>query len=169
MKKVQCNIILFLLINFPILTLNAQTIINGYANVSAINGSKTTLSVNNVNQSFDAFDVGDKIIIMQMQDNVVGSDTLDNSSFGNISLIANAGVYEFTTIASNSPASGIPTSITLVAPLINNYTTTSRSSVQIITFKNLGTNFTTTSNITGLAWNGFVGGVIAFQVDSKLT
>lgn len=58
---------------------------------------------------------------MQMQDNVVGADTLDNSSFGNVSIIGNAGVYEFATISAKTPASGNPTSITLVLPLTNNF------------------------------------------------
>ena len=43
--------------------LNAQ--VNGYAKVTAIAG--TTLSVNNVNETFDSFEVGEYLIIMQMQ------------------------------------------------------------------------------------------------------
>lgn len=147
--------------------------INGYARVSAIAG--TTLTVANVNQTFHTFIVGQYAVIMQMQDNVIGANTADNTNFGNLSAIGNAGRYEIrliTAVNGNSTlgfSSGTPTSVTL-SSLTNFYNTGTNSRVQLITFRRLSaTNFTTTANITALAWNGDVGGVIALEVPGILT
>ena len=94
-------------------------------------------------------------------------NTSDNSSFGTLSTIANAGTYEIATI--NSVA-GMPSSLTITANLGNTYNTTTNGVVQIISFNQLSAgNYTTTSNITGVAWNGSVGGVVAFWVGGTLT
>lgn len=154
---------------FLILTLITRGQINAYAKVSAIDGGAITLTVTNVNEAVHTFTVGGKVIIMQMQDDVIGTNTTNVSTFGNLGSIGNAGNFEIRTIASRLPAVGTPTSITLNAGLINTFNTGANSSVQIITFRDMGTNFTTTANIIGLAWNGNVGGVIAFEVANILT
>lgn len=150
------------------LVCNSQTL-NAYAKVTNINGAKTTLTVSNVNEASHTFTVGGSIIVMQMQDNVIGTNTTNISSFGDVGSIANAGIYEILTISSRSPATGTPTTITLSSSLTNNFNTGANSSVQIITLRDLGANYTTTANITGLAWNGNIGGVIAIQVTNTLT
>lgn len=143
-------------------------ILNAYAKVSSIAG--TVLSVSNVNQTSHTFNVGEKVLIMQMQDNVIGTNTVSTSAaFGNLSSIANAGIYEFGTISARSPAAGTPTTITLASALANTYNTGVNSSVQLVTFRNMGTNYTTSANISGLAWDGNVGGIIAFEVGNTLT
>lgn len=147
----------------------SQSIVNAYAKVTAVNGSRTVLTLSNVDQTNHTFSVGSKVVVMQMQANVIGSDTSDNSSFGTLSNIGNAGRYEFATISSLTPSSGTPTSITLTTSLYYTYTTDANSSVQIVSFRNFGANYTTTSNITGLAWNGNIGGVIAIEVDNTFT
>lgn len=147
----------------------AQTIINAYAKITTINVAKTTLTVTNVNEANHTFTVGGKVIVMQMQDDVIGANTGNNSSFGDLSSIANAGKYEIRTIASRLPATGTPTSITLSSALSISFSTGTNSSLQIISFRDMGTNYTTTANITGLAWNGNIGGVIAFEVANTLT
>jgi hypothetical protein len=125
--------------------------INGYAKVTAINGGATTLTVTNVNETAHTFTVGGNVIVMQMQDDVIGTNTTNISTFGNLGSIANGGNFEIRTITSRLPAVGTPTSITLNAGLINTYNVGANSSVQLITFRNMGVNFTTTANITGLA------------------
>jgi hypothetical protein len=152
-----------------IITLISRGQINAYAKVTAINGGATTLTVTNVNEAAHTFTVGGNVIVMQMQDNVIGTNTTNINTFGNLGSIANGGNFEIRTIASRLPAVGTPTSITLNAGLINTYNVGANSSVQLITFRNMGVNFTTTANITGLAWNGNVGGVIAFEVANILT
>lgn len=141
------------------LALNAQ--INGYAKVTSIAG--TVLSVSNVNQTSHNFIVGDGVVIMQMQDDVIGTNTADNASFGDLSAINNAGYYEIayitavngTTTAGFSSAT--PTTIT-VDGLAHSYSTGANSSLQLITFRQMSAgNYATTGNITALAWDGNVG------------
>ena len=55
------------------LTVQGQTVINGYATVTGISGSVLTLS--NVNEMGDTFEDGEELIIMQMQDSVIGTNT----------------------------------------------------------------------------------------------
>ena len=140
-----------------------QAQINAYARVTSVSGASFTLS--NVNQTYHTFSAGEQIIVMQMQDTVLGANTINDSTFGTIANIANAGKYEVATIGS---VAGMPSSLTITAPLANIYNT--NASVQIISFNLLGASgYTTSSNITGLAWNGSVGGIVAFQVKGKLT
>lgn len=148
-------------------SLAAQTI-NGYAKVTSI--ASGTLTLSNVNETADSFEDGEYIVIMQMQDDVIGSNTLDNSSFGDLSSIQNAGRYEIRQIASHTETAGVPTTITISGSLVNTYNTGANSSVQIITFRLMSaTNFTTTSNMSAMNWDGNVGGVIAFEVGGTLT
>lgn len=151
---------------FSCLASNAQTL-NAYAKITAVSGAQLTVS--NVNQASHTFTVGGKVVIMQMQDDVIGTNVNDNVSFGNLSSISSAGLYEIGTIASRSPATGTPTTITLSGPLANTYHTGANASLQLISYRNMGTNYTTTAAITGLAWDGNVGGVIAFEVTNTLT
>jgi hypothetical protein len=146
----------------------AQTL-NCYAKVTAIAG--TTYSVSNVNETFDTFEDGEEIIIMQMQDNVIGANTLDDASFGNLSAIGSAGLYEVATILSHTESAGLPVTVTLNSATINTYNAGVNSTLQIISFRNMGTpaNYTTTANITALPWNGNIGGVIALSVSGTLT
>src|SRR5260221_1911913 len=139
--------------------------INAYASVTGISG--TTLSLSSLNQTYHTFVNGDQIIIMQMQDNVAGSNTTNTSSFGAVSTIANAGRYEVATISS---VAGLPTSLTLPAAPSNTYAFGANSSVQIITFRKYGApNYPPTAAITALPWNGSIGGVVAMQVPGTLT
>lgn len=147
----------------------SQTILNAYARVSAINSGAITLTVTNVNEASHTFTVGGDVIVMQMQDDCIGTNTTNISTFGNLSAIANAGRYEIRKIASRLPAVGTPTSITLDFALTFPFNTSSNSSVQLISFRNLGLNFATTSNISGLPWNGNIGGIVAIQVTNTLT
>lgn len=158
-------LILFILVIS--LSTKAQ-ILNAYAKVTNI-VANTTLTVANVNETSHTFTVGGTVIVMQMQDNVIGTNTTNIASFGNLGTIANAGVYEIGIISARSPAVGTPTTITLSSPLAGTYNTGANSSVQLITFRDLGANYTTTATISGLTWDGNVGGVIGIQVTNTLT
>lgn len=147
----------------------AQVIYNAYANVTAVTGS-TLLTVNNVNQANHTFNVNDRVIVMQMQDDAIGTNTTNASTFGNLGNIQNAGRFEVAQIAAVNLSAGTPTSIALSTSLANTYNTGANSSVQLISFRRLSTAaFTTTNSITGLTWNGFVGGVVAIEVPTVLT
>lgn len=141
----------------------SQTIINAYAKV--INISGVNLDLSNVNIANDDFLVGEEVIIMQMQDDIIGANTGNNSDFGNIAAIANAGLYEVATIASHTSGS---TSLTLTKALTNSYNIGANSSVQIISYPKY-TNYSTSGELTALAWNGNIGGVFAINVTNTLT
>ena len=143
--------------------------VNGYATVTAISG--TTFTVANVDETYDTFESGEDIIIMQMQDDVIGSNTGDNANFGKLSSIASAGLYEVATISSVTESGGTPTSITISSSSSNTYNTGTNSRVQLITYPQLGggSDYTTTADISAVTWDGDVGGVVAFHVDGILT
>lgn len=143
-------------------------ILNAYAKISSVTGGNQ-LTVVNVNEASHTFTVGGKVVIMQMQDDVIGANTGDVSTFGNLASISSAGLYEIGTIASRSPATGTPTTITLSSALANTYHTGANASLQLISYRHMGSNYTTTAAITGLTWDGNVGGVIAFEVTNTLT
>ena len=146
----------------------SQSVLNAYAKVNSIT-SGNVLAVNNVNTVNHSFNPGEKVIVMQMQDDVIGANTANNASFGNLASINMAGAFEIGIIASVSPSTTNPNVITLVSPLSLSFNANSNSSLQVITFRNLGNNYTTTSNITALPWNGNIGGVIAIEVNNILT
>ncbi len=148
--------------------IQSQTTLNAYAKVTSVTGS-SVLALSNVNISNHTFTVGGQVVIMQMQDNVIGTNTTNAVTFGNLSAIASAGLYEIRTIAAVTPTSGTPTSLTLSAALSNAYNINANASVQLISLRDLGASYTTSANISGLSWNGNVGGVVAFYVTNTLT
>ena len=155
----------FLSINFSF-----SQVLNSYAKVTSIAGTLLNLS----NQSFSgvqSFADGDQIIVMQMQDNVLGNTTNTNA-FGSLSGTGlNAGMYEVATIASHTGGAAF-TSITLTAALTNTYNINANADVQVISYHVFGApNYTTPGAITALAWSGALGrgGVIAIQVNGNFT
>ncbi len=161
MKKYFLNLFFLFVVNISF----AQTVINGYAQVTNIAGFK--MDIGNVDETADAFQAGDRVIIMQMQGASVGSNTANNASFGSLSSIQNAGKYEEVRIQSlTRNGSGILTSLDFVGPLLNTYDVT--GSVQIITYKTYVGNYTTTSDLTCKAWDGSIGGVLTFRVIGNL-
>jgi hypothetical protein len=160
--KASASILLLLLLSFH---LNAQ--VNAYAKVTSI--SSTTIGIGTSNETYSQFASGQSVIIMQMQDNTIGSNTSNNSSFGTLSSIQSVGMYEVANITSVSRTPGL-TQINISSPLANTYNINSNSSVQIISYPLLSaTNYTTTADITAVAWNGSIGGVVAFRVGGTLT
>jgi hypothetical protein len=146
---------------------NAQ-VVNGYAKVTGLSGS--TMSVSNVNETADTFEDGEKVMLIQMQDNVIGTNTTNANSFGTIAGIGSAGNYEFLTIASHTETAGLPVTITCTSTPVKTYTFTANSSVQIVSLRRLGSpNFSTTSTMSALAWNGDIGGIVAIEVLGTLT
>jgi len=158
--------LLFILI-FTAKLISSQ-VLNAYAKITSVTGG-SVLALSNVDQTGHTFTVGGQVLVMQMQDNVIGTNTTNASTFGNLSSIANAGRYEVRTITARTPASGAPTSVTIFPVLANTFNTGANSSAQLISFRDLGANYTTSANITCLDWNGNVGGVIAISVTNTLT
>ena len=144
-------------------TFISAQVINCYAKVNSLTG--TTITVSNVNEAADTFENGEKVLLIQMQDNVIGTNTTNANTFGTIATIGSAGNYQIMTIATHTEAAGVPTTFTFTNAPTLPFTFTANSSVQIVSFKLLGSpNYTTTSAISALPWNGNVGGIVAFEV-----
>jgi len=150
--------LLFLLTG--VVTISKATPINAYAKVTAISGSVLTLS--NINQTYHTFAAGEQVILIQMQDNVIGSNTANNSSFGTLSSIGSAGLYYVFTISSISG-----TSMTLNKAPSTQFKP--GGSLQVVSYNNLGVNYTVNSSISAMTWDGYVGGVVALQVSGTLS
>ena len=162
-------LLLFISLYFFLPTLKAQVIYNAYARVTTVTSS-TLLAVSNVNETNHTFAAGEQVVVMQMQDDVIGTNTANTSSFGNLGSISNAGIYEIATILAVNRSAGTATSISVTTPLANTYNTGANSRVQVISFRLLNASaYTTSANITGVAWNGTIGGVIALRVGGDLT
>ncbi len=137
----------------------AQVILNAYARVVGVSGA--TVTVDNVNEANAAFAVNGKVILMQMQDDVIGGNTADNATFGNLASIQSAGLFEVRTIIARA---GVVFTLDQAPAIAFHYGP--NASAQMVSFPNLGQNFSTSANITGLPWNGFIGGVIALEADT---
>ncbi|MFO0435129.1 MAG: hypothetical protein ACK5ZT_07775 [Sphingobacteriaceae bacterium] len=165
----KSKFILILLIFIQFLTVRSQVVYNAYAKVTNISG--TTMTVTNLTEptSF-SFAASEEFIIMQMQDDVIGANTNTAvSTFGDVGSIGSAGYYEVKTISSIT-RSGATATVTFSGALVNSYNFGTNASLQIISFKQLNAAaYTTSANITGTAWNGNIGGVVAFQVGTNLT
>jgi hypothetical protein len=157
--------LLFLLL----FTFTGQAQVNAYAKVTGITtvSGKSQLAIANSNTASHGWVVNEEVIVIQMQDNVI-SGTANNASFGLLSGISSAGLFEVATIT----ATGSGT-ITLNKLLTNPFHFGNNSKVQVVSFTPLSTtgNFTTTGSITALPWNGNLGrgGVVAIQVPGIFT
>lgn len=162
--KNHCRVLLtvFTIVFFG-LAHNANAQINAYAKVTGISGANLTIS--NVYQTYHSFGVGEQVLVIQMKDAVMGSNTTNNSSFGSISAIASAGFFELATINTVSA-----TTMTLSAALTKTYNTGADGSVQVVSFNLLSSgDYTLSTATTGVPWDGNIGGVVAFQVGGTLT
>lgn len=146
----------------------AQNPVNGFGNITAISG--TTLTLNSVTEAYDTFEDGEYVIVMQMQDDAIGTNTTNAATFGDLGSIQSAGLFEVNIISSHTEAAGLPNTIVLQNALLNTYHIGTNASVQIISYPQLGTpNYATSSNIGTAAWNGTIGGVTALYVPGMLT
>lgn len=142
-------------------------VVNAYAEVTAVAGA--TLTIGAIDETNHTFEDGEWVVLMQMQDNVIG-DVTNASTFGALGSINNAGIYEIRQIASIVETAGSPSSITLVSTPNFTYNTCANCQVQLISFRKFGSpDYTTTANMSALSWDGQLGGVLAFYVAGVLT
>lgn len=153
-----------MILTLPVLGFG-QIQLNAYAKVNSISG--TTLTCSFLDETYDTFEVGEIVMVYQVQDDVIGSNINNDASFGDISSIANAGVIEFAEI-SNVSKNGTNMVIEMSDFLDEPFSTGSNSSVQVISFPELP-NFVTTDDITGKPWDGNTGGVIALNIPGTLS
>jgi hypothetical protein len=145
----------------------ASAQVNGYARISSYSGS--TLTVAESNETWATFDEGDFIVLMQMQDDVLGS-TANDATFGSLSSIQRAGLYEIVRVSTLTRSGGALATLVLTEPPSISFNTNANARLQAITYERLGAggDFTTTTNITAMNWNGNIGGVVAVWVPGKL-
>ena len=142
-------------------------VINGYAEVTNLSGN--VLTIGTVDESADSFEDGEWLVLMQMQDDVIG-DVSNSASFGDLGTINSVGRYEIRQIVSHTETAGVPATITLDIVPNFTYNTCANCSIQIISFPVLGApNYTTTAPMSALDWDGTIGGVLAFSCPGTLT
>lgn len=133
-------------------TTNISGVVNTYTSFEGFSGD--TLEV----ESSAGFSVGDKILIIQMQGATINQN--NNSSFGSVSDLNNAGNYEFTTIC------GVTSNKLVVTGLDRSYTASGNT--QVIRVPQY-VNAIVTAPLTADPWNGTTGGVLAFECSGTLT
>jgi gliding motility-associated-like protein len=127
-------------------------IINDYTPVSAYNACSNSLTVG----SAAAFVVGDRVLVIQMQGAIV--DASESPTFGQITDLGSAGLYEFGTI---SAITG--NVITLANGMVNTYTYTGKvQMVRVPVYGDCEVNFAF-GPLVALPWNGTTGGVLVFE------
>lgn len=159
MKLWRITLLLFCLLAMP--QVKAQ-LVNAYAKVTSVSGGGTVLNLGTMEETYDTFEDGEFVIIMQMQGATITGGT--GAGFGTITDIESAGLFEIGTILTHTASS-----ITLTAPLSNTYEPIA-GSVQVVSYPTMGGggNYTTTSNLRARKWSGEIGGVIAFNVSGNL-
>lgn len=131
--------------------------VNGYAAVTAF-VDPTTVTVDDP----APFSVGDRVLLYQAKGATI--DITNNASYGNITAINQAGVFEFNQIAAISG-----NNITFQCARARPFGNPTTDAIQLIRVAYSPSNITTTGPITAPAWDGSKGGVIALEVDGTLT
>jgi PKD repeat protein len=135
---------------------NLSGIINKYAAVSAIDTCRAMLTVSDT----AGFRKGNWLILIQMKGASI--ESANNTSFGNITNMNQAGKYERAIIDSVSA-----NRLFLRSKILNPYEP-SFGLVQVVSFP-IYTNATVTGRVISKRWNGTTGGVVALEVTGTLT
>lgn len=155
------NVLFFIAFTFSffILSVEAQTNINGVINeytvVSAVNTSTGSVTVN----SSSAFTVGDEVLLIQSKGASINSS--QSSSFGSISNYNNAGNYEVMKICAIQG-----NSITFTKPLQETYSTGGQ--IQLVTVPVYNGALIFGADLTAQKWDGATGGILIFRVNGLL-
>jgi len=141
---------------------SAQIVVNSYASVISVTNSSGH-SVVTVDSS-SLFIVDDKVLIIQMKGAVI--DSSNDSTFGNITSLNNAGNYEFAQV---SGISG--NKVTLNIALSKSYTPAGHVQLIKVFVPTLdkNNNYTVSSTLTARPWNGSKGGIFALETTGNLT
>lgn len=141
---------------------NAQTTISGvvnqYAKVTYVTSPATSPAKIVVNNT--VFSPNDKVMIIQMKGATI--DTSNSASFGFISALNSAGLYEFGVV---NYLSG--DTVVLKGPICNNYSV--KDSVQLIKVAVYTSPVTVTGTLTCAPWANGVGGVLVIDASDSIT
>src|SRR5262245_65598682 len=108
-----------------------STVINGYAEVTAMAGASLTIGVSN--ETGALFNAGGYLVLMQMQDNVIGGNTSNTATFGDLATIGAVGQFEKCTILSVTRVGPVLTGITLTAAPKNTFSIGANSTLPVAT------------------------------------
>ena len=131
-----------------------------YTGVTATSGSQTiTVGTTPTGNTATPIAKGDMLLIIQMQGATI--TTTNDNTYGTVTGTPTAGKYEYAVAASTVSNTG---SLTLAGKLANAYTAnTSGNTFQVIRIPQYST-LTVSGTVTGPAWNGATGGVLALEV-----
>ena len=144
---------------FPLLANSQNAYIGGVINSYASGIQQISLTQLKLNQ-ITSFNVNDTVFVYQAQGAIPVLS--NNSSFGDIQSIENAGNYDFSIIQNIDINNNI---ITLSCPLLNNYNDNLFQVVKVKTY----TNATVNSTLTCAPWDGAKGGLLVMIVNGTLT
>ncbi|MCS7077871.1 MAG: T9SS type A sorting domain-containing protein [Bacteroidia bacterium] len=132
-------------------------IINQYYEATAINLPANSITLSDAT----GLNIDDRVLIIQMKG--ASYNTSNSASYGDITAINEAGLYEFNNICSISG-----NDIVLKYTLLNNYGAGGNSRLQVIKVPQY-TNPTVDDNLTCQPWNGATGGVLVLEATGTLT
>lgn len=137
----------------------------GQTPISGIINTYTTATINATCNSFDVgstggFNLGDRVLIIQMKGATVEGGATTSATFGNITAIGNAGNYEFNEILDIQGAV-----MYMKYTLVNAYSNTGLQIVRVPQY----TDVLITGTLTATPWNGSIGGVLVFEATGNVT
>lgn len=131
-------------------------VVNIYTSVSNISSSNCVGEITVASSS--GFQVGDLIIILQMQGASINNN--DNTSYGTVTDIGSAGSYEYAKVFSV-----VGNVIETLNPLLNAYDVNGK--VQLVNVPQYSSP-TITGSLTCQAWNGSIGGILAIDATGTI-
>jgi hypothetical protein len=132
-------------------------IVNSYAAVTAF-VDPATVTVDNPSP----FSVGDRVLLYQAKGATI--DVTNSASYGNITSIGSAGVFEFHQIAAISG-----NNITFTCPRVRTFGNPATDAIQLVKVAYSSSNLTITGTVTALPWDGSKGGIVAIETDGTLS
>ncbi|MDW8301240.1 MAG: T9SS type A sorting domain-containing protein [Bacteroidia bacterium] len=136
---------------------NISGIINEYYEATAINIPANSITLTNA----AGLNVDDRVLIIQMKG--ASYNNTNTASYGDVTAINGAGLYEFNNICSISG-----NDIVLKYTLLNSYNAGGNNRLQVIKVPQY-TNPVVTDNLTCQSWNGATGGVLVLEATGTLT
>jgi len=139
-------------------------IVNSYVKVIAVDNSCNKLTIDpSIGLNTGNFVAGTKVLIIQMKG--ASMNTSNNTSFGTISSLNDAGNYEFAEIY-GVLSNGAFNDVYIKNALLKSYTPSGY--VQMVTVPTYS-DVTVTGTLTAKSWDGNTGGVLVFEATGTVT
>jgi hypothetical protein len=132
-------------------------IVNGYAAVTAFADPSTV-----VVDDPTPFQVGDRVMLYQAKGATI--NTTNSASYGDITAIGGAGLFEFNQIQAISG-----NQITFNCPRVRPFGNPATDAIQLIRVAYSPGNLTITGTVTALSWDGSKGGLVVIETDGTLS